>query len=144
MCTGASPSANRRRLRLGVNLCEKIIGGNKSKCACMRVVCWAPRELSSDRERWRPCSSQREKSNCLPDLRFWTSMSMNHLSGNPTSMIGLCQEGKSSPDALRRSGAGFSSAGVCSPALLNTGSRRPQDYPSAWWPPSRAARESLC
>src|SRR5258708_12785556 len=23
--------------------------------------------------------------------------------GNPTSMIGLCQEGKSSPDALRRS-----------------------------------------
>jgi hypothetical protein len=26
-----------------------------------------------------------------------------HLSGNATSMIGLCQEGKSSPDALRRS-----------------------------------------
>src|SRR6266404_2376732 len=25
------------------------------------------------------------------------------MSGNPTSMIGLCQEGKSSPDALRRS-----------------------------------------
>src|SRR6266852_6971274 len=28
---------------------------------------------------------------------------VRHLSGNPTSMIGLCQEGKSSPDALRRS-----------------------------------------
>jgi hypothetical protein len=26
-----------------------------------------------------------------------------HLSGNATSMIGLCQAGKSSPDALRRS-----------------------------------------
>jgi hypothetical protein len=26
-----------------------------------------------------------------------------HFSGNATSMIGLCQEGKSSPDALRRS-----------------------------------------
>jgi hypothetical protein len=26
-----------------------------------------------------------------------------HLSDNATSMIGLCQEGKSSPDALRRS-----------------------------------------
>src|SRR5258705_11109663 len=25
------------------------------------------------------------------------------MSGKPTSMIGLCQEGKSSPDALRRS-----------------------------------------
>src|SRR5467141_3164244 len=25
------------------------------------------------------------------------------MSGNPTSMIGLCQEGKGSPDALRRS-----------------------------------------
>jgi hypothetical protein len=31
------------------------------------------------------------------------STDQNHMSGNATSMIGLCQEGKSSPDALRRS-----------------------------------------
>jgi hypothetical protein len=46
--------------------------------------------------------------------------------------------------ALRVAERGVSSAGVCSPALLNIGSRRPQDYPSAWWPPNRAAMESLC
>jgi hypothetical protein len=33
------------------------------------------------------------------------------LSGNPTSMIGLCQEGNSSPDALRRS-VGVNSFGL--------------------------------
>jgi hypothetical protein len=33
-----------------------------------------------------------------------------HISGNATSMIGLCQEGKSSPDALGRS-AGVNSFG---------------------------------
>jgi hypothetical protein len=33
-----------------------------------------------------------------------------HMSGNATSMIGLCQEGKSSPDALGRS-AGVNSFG---------------------------------
>jgi hypothetical protein len=32
-----------------------------------------------------------------------TLTSMRYLSGNPTSKIGLCQEGKSAPDALRRS-----------------------------------------
>ena len=36
----------------------------------------------------------------LPESGFWAKL---HLSGNATSMIGLCQEGKSSPDALRRS-----------------------------------------
>ena len=32
-----------------------------------------------------------------------TNSAQNHLSSYATSMIGLCQEGKSSPDTLRRS-----------------------------------------
>src|SRR6266404_8744120 len=39
-----------------------------------------------------------------------TEPTLLEMSGNPTSMIGLCQEGKSSPDALRRS-AGTNSFG---------------------------------
>jgi len=37
----------------------------------------------------------------MPDKTRYPDMKC--YSGNPTSMIGLCQEGKSSPDALRRS-----------------------------------------
>src|SRR5882762_11263176 len=41
------------------------------------------------------------QSGQLPRTPFVASD--GHMSGKPTSMIGLCQEGKSSPDALRRS-----------------------------------------
>ena len=36
-------------------------------------------------------------------LSYKWILAKKDLSGYPTSMIGLCQEGKSSPDALRRS-----------------------------------------
>jgi hypothetical protein len=35
--------------------------------------------------------------------KYLTGPTLLEMSDNPTSMIGLCQEGKSSPDALRRS-----------------------------------------
>src|SRR5579863_8370533 len=38
-----------------------------------------------------------------PNRINWSQVESKHLSDNATSMIGLCQEGKSSPDALRRS-----------------------------------------
>jgi hypothetical protein len=50
-------------------------------------------------------------STVYPQSRLWlinvvtaeVDLGEGNFTGNATSMIGLCQEGKSSPDALRRS-----------------------------------------